>query len=1270
MTSQCSEILEDVTILSQNNGSGDDSTEVVEPTTPQVYANEKRSTTGVSRGGTDDEILAVLDNEEDLEEVQQVNEDFLPEQVMVCCVYWDCTMGKNLPQELVDAMEHATENNLSLLVCGDFNAHSVIWGSPTSNNRGMIVEEASLIYNLCVLNEGSCPTYQRANASSIIDVCFGSNDIAKQVTNWHVSDYATFSDHNRIEFQLLRGDPNIKIGRNLKKVNWLLFREEVDKYLDNVPVPDNWNENTVEGQAALIESAIEHGLDEVAPLTPRRPRERSPGDSPKIQKAELRCRKARNKMRRKGWTESLHKRYREACHKRRRVWRRHNAQHYHKYVSEIPDAKGAAQLMRSVRREAFVPPTLLRNNGSYTNSKKETIGLLMDTHFPGSLEAQPELEEYLNEVQCSRKKEVQLRPLRWIDVDKTRRAIKSFSDFKACGPDGVKPIVLKHLPEKAIERLVAVFTACIQIGYTPKIWRMSRTVFIPKSGKEDYTVPKSFRPISLTSFCFKTLERLVLWHFERTTFRRKPMHERQHAFRKGHSTEVAMSQVVDRIEKAILNKQVAMAAFLDIEGAFDNLDSNAAIKAMTKHGIEKSIVQWYGHYLKNRISTVQYGHRSEHRTLTRGTPQGGVLSPILWNLAFDSLLSQFNRGPVQVYGYADDACLISTAWSPAAAKSKLQDAVDKCTKWGTSQGLRFSPKKTVIVLFHRRPKMRKPTKIQMYGTEVNYSETARYLGVHMDSQLRWRHHFKLKVANAKALLFKMRNALGVSWGLKPHLLRWVYTGIVRPAISYGSVVWAHSVNLKSQLKELRKLHGLILRMICPKRRSTPIAGMEMICYIPPLELFLKGEAVKSYLRTRQMLPHDWPSLNTRGNCGHMQANEMLIEEFDVPEMEWDRQAATLHFDNNFVVEEESMTKGEDISPPSAALVYSDGSRIQDGEKANVGSGFIVAHTDANAEKTTMGHMSYQLPEYCSVYQAETTAMHRAAMHLLRKREANERVTYLLTDSKSLVMTLQRHWSDKKTIACLLNTLNQLGTYTDLRIRWIKAHAQAEGNNKADILARCGASAAQAQQQGVTPEVITDVPAPYSYLVKRVEQGMEKQWTTKWTQEKGPNNRTLYRQTKHFFRKPNKNRSYELVKLDKETLGTCMQFITGHARMNRHQNLIDTAAAEKNEEVEITPPRCRLCKRGEETPFHLIIYCDEMVDESRLCLGPQRWPYDEETQDYAWTVHKLLKFLSMSKLQALLRLGEPGEENDDNDDGSSECEMDCSDDSIPLHPSEY
>jgi hypothetical protein len=100
-------------------------------------------------------------------------------------------------------------------------------------------------------------------------------------------------------------------------------------------------------------------------------------------------------------------------------------------------------------------------------------------------------------------------------------------------------------------------------GFIPMSWRQVKVTFIPKPGKLDYTEAKAYRPISLLSFLLKTMEKLLDRHIRGGVLRN------QHAYRTCTSTETALHNVVTHIESAIKHKNIALGAFLDIEGAFD-----------------------------------------------------------------------------------------------------------------------------------------------------------------------------------------------------------------------------------------------------------------------------------------------------------------------------------------------------------------------------------------------------------------------------------------------------------------------------------------------------------------------------------------------------------------------------------------------------------------------------------------------------------------------------------------------------------------------------
>jgi hypothetical protein len=172
-----------------------------------------------------------------------------------------------------------------------------------------------------------------------------------------------------------------------------------------------------------------------------------------------------------------------------------------------------------------------------------------------------------------------------------------------------------------------LYKVSITLGYTPKRWTDSKVIFIAKIGKDTYDNPNSFRPISLCSFLLKGLERLILFHLEKTNLTRKPLCKAQHAFRRGKGTETALSEAVDKIESGILTKKYALGVFLDISGAFNSLSFNAATYAMRRRGFPEHNTKWYEHFLHHQVSTLELDGKFYTRELKTGTPQGGCLSP-------------------------------------------------------------------------------------------------------------------------------------------------------------------------------------------------------------------------------------------------------------------------------------------------------------------------------------------------------------------------------------------------------------------------------------------------------------------------------------------------------------------------------------------------------------------------------------------------------------------------------------------------------------------
>jgi len=179
-------------------------------------------------------------------------------------------------------------------------------------------------------------------------------------------------------------------------------------------------------------------------------------------------------------------------------------------------------------------------------------------------------------------------------------------------------------------------------------------VFIPKPGRNTYSGPRGYRPISLASFLLKTMERLVDIYLRDEALAIVLLHPNQHAYQAGKSVETALHQLVVQVEKALDQQEIALGAFLDIEGAFNSTCYDTMCDALVRHGSEYTIVQWIKIALEGCVAVVTLNGISLRFMISRGCPQGGVLSPLLWCLVVNDLLTRLSGGGVFIQEYADD----------------------------------------------------------------------------------------------------------------------------------------------------------------------------------------------------------------------------------------------------------------------------------------------------------------------------------------------------------------------------------------------------------------------------------------------------------------------------------------------------------------------------------------------------------------------------------------------------------------------------------------
>jgi hypothetical protein len=157
-----------------------------------------------------------------------------------------------------------------------------------------------------------------------------------------------------------------------------------------------------------------------------------------------------------------------------------------------------------------------------------------------------------------------------VTPNKIKWAINSFDPHKSPGLEGIQPVHLQKVDWLLLPILTKIFRASLALSFIPNIWRMARVIFIPKPGRDSYHQAKAFQPICLSSFHLKILEKIMDRHNKDVLEINAPLHRNQFVYQPGKPTETALHQLVTRIEKTLDTKGIALGAFLDIQGAFDN----------------------------------------------------------------------------------------------------------------------------------------------------------------------------------------------------------------------------------------------------------------------------------------------------------------------------------------------------------------------------------------------------------------------------------------------------------------------------------------------------------------------------------------------------------------------------------------------------------------------------------------------------------------------------------------------------------------------------
>lgn len=554
--------------------------------------------------------------------------------------------------KFINSLQFSSNN--SHIIVGDFNAHSLSWGSHKDCPIGDSLIDHLFDTDLLILNSKELTHYPlNLNQPSAIDLAICSIDLFPYC-KWSTLDGLFGSDHKPIEVTVMINSQTYssKSHRiNLKKVDWIAFKN----YLDNETLTNSefFNSLTQNEKYSQFSNLILQAIDSSL-ISDSQTSDRHHGVSTSRKKVhpsniwwDKKCEEARqaritaekNFIKNPNIDTKIEKNRTAAIAKK--IYKLTKRESFKEFCNSLGGDTPSKVIWNKLKK-------FYNKNVDPYAEFNSTINMSLRTHiddFKKSLTTAPKVVHPFPD-------QTKFRENIYLDSEITlsefKLALKETKKDSSPGLDKICYSILMNLPDNAMIQLCKIFNEILNSHTVPDEWLNYLVILIPKNklGK--------FRPIALAQCSLKVLERIInkriVYHCEKTHV----FSQYQFGFRKGKSCPDNLSILTNDIRSAFLNNCVTSAFFVDVKGAFDNVNPTLIPSILAKIGIPYKITKFISNLISNRTLYFKINGVIEAPELaSNGLPQGSVLSPTLFNIYLHDIYHVFEND-VKYLLYADD----------------------------------------------------------------------------------------------------------------------------------------------------------------------------------------------------------------------------------------------------------------------------------------------------------------------------------------------------------------------------------------------------------------------------------------------------------------------------------------------------------------------------------------------------------------------------------------------------------------------------------------
>ena len=209
------------------------------------------------------------------------------------------------------------------------------------------------------------------------------------------------------------------------------------------------------------------------------------------------------------------------------------------------------------------------------------------------------------------------------------KIISSCNINKSCGPNSIPTKILHLVKDQISKHLATISNSSFFAGIFLTILKTAKVIPIHK--KDSKLEVSNYRPISLLSNIDKIFEKSMHNRLIEFLEERQILYYKQFGFQKDFLSNHAILNLLEILQKALDDEQIACDIFIDLGKASDTVSHDILLEKLDYYGIRGISNDRLRSYSSNRSLFVSINDfNSDYKTIKYGGPQSSVLGPLLF----------------------------------------------------------------------------------------------------------------------------------------------------------------------------------------------------------------------------------------------------------------------------------------------------------------------------------------------------------------------------------------------------------------------------------------------------------------------------------------------------------------------------------------------------------------------------------------------------------------------------------------------------------------